>query len=62
MLLEIAHHRLLEFVRAGTRGAGNAKDRAFPAQAPHDVLGAPLGFGRLQQIDFIDEQPALFGA
>ncbi len=61
MLLQVAHHRLFEFMGAGARGAGNHEHRPLPSQPPHDFLGSPLGFLGLQQIDFIDEQPTLLG-
>ena len=47
MLLEIAHHRLLEFPRAGAGGAGNEQYGTLPSQTPHDLLGGPLHFGRI---------------
>ncbi len=54
MLFEIAHHRLLEFLGARAGRAGNKQHRPLPAQSPHDLLGAPLRFLGLQQIDLVD--------
>src|SRR6202011_6331942 len=58
MLLQIAHHGLLEVIRARAGGAGYQKYPSLPPQPANDILGPALGLFGLEQIDFVDEQPA----
>ena len=59
--LEVAHHRLFQFIGPLSRRTGNQQHRTLPSQPPHDFFGAPRGLLRLEQIDLVDHQPALLG-